>query len=284
MTCSARLPVYVLLIALVIPQGYLFGVIGYQGMTMMAMYMLGTITALGAAWVVSKFIPNDGPNHFIMEMPVYRAPRWSNIAIDIARKVTLFVTSAGKIIVVISVFLWLSASFGPTERYEKIDRDYATLAAAPQADTVALARVKSAEQLENSYIGILGHAIEPAIAPLGYDWKIGIALITSFAAREVFVGTMATIYAVGDSEDVTTIRQKMQARTKPNSTAPLYDLPFGLSLLVFYAFAMQCVSTIAVVKSETGTWEWPILQLFGMTGLAFVSAWVVYRVAQFFVA
>jgi ferrous iron transport protein B len=284
MTCSARLPVYVLLIALVIPQGYVFGVFGYQGMAMLGMYMLGTVTALGAAWVVSKFIANDGPNHFIMEMPVYRAPRWSNIAIDIARKVTMFVTHAGKIIVVISVFLWLGASFGPSERFEKIDRDYATLAAAPQADTVALARLKSADQLENSYIGILGHAIEPAIAPLGYDWKIGIALITSFAAREVFVGTMATIYAVGDSEDVTTIRQKMQARTKPNSTAPLYDLPFGLSLLVFYAFAMQCVSTIAVVKSETGTWKWPILQLFGMTGLAFVSAWVVYRVAQFFVA
>lgn len=284
MTCSARLPVYVLLIALVIPEGYLFGVIGYQGLVMLAMYVLGTVTALGSAWVMSKFIADDHSGHFIMEMPVYRAPRWRNIGIDIARKVSMFVTHAGRIIVVISIFLWLGASFGPTERWEQIDAHYAALAAEPDAKIEALDREKQAEQLENSYIGILGHAIEPAIAPLGYDWKIGIALITSFAAREVFVGTMATIYAVGDSDDGTTIRQKMQARTVPGSDKPVYDLPFGLSLLVFYAFAMQCVSTLAVVKAETGSWKWPLLQLVGMTGLAYISALVVYRLAMLFTA
>jgi len=284
MTCSARLPVYVLLIALVIPEGYLFGVIGYQGLVMLAMYVLGTVTALGSAWVMSKFIADDRSGHFIMEMPVYRAPRWSNIGIDIARKVSMFVTHAGRIIVVISIFLWLGASFGPSERWVKIDAHYAALEAAPEADIEALDREKQAEQLENSYIGILGHAIEPAIAPLGYDWKIGIALITSFAAREVFVGTMATIYAVGDSDDGTTIRQKMQARTVPGSDKPLYDLPFGLSLLVFYAFAMQCVSTLAVVKAETGSWKWPLLQLVGMTGLAYISALAVYRLTLLFMA
>jgi len=282
MTCSARLPVYVLLISLVIPQGYFLGVFGYQGLTMLGMYVLGTVTALGAAWVVSRFIKDDGSGHFIMEMPVYRAPRWGNIGTDILRKVSMFITHAGRIIVVMSVFLWLGASFGPAERTTAIEQRYVALADGPDADSEALQREKDAELLENSYIGILGHAIEPIIRPLGYDWKIGIALITSFAAREVFVGTMATIYAVGDRDDTATIRQRMAARTDPETGKPLYDLPFGLSLLVFYAFAMQCVSTLAVVRSETGSWKWPLLQLVGMTGFAYVSALLVYRLALVF--
>lgn len=282
MTCSARLPVYVLLISLVIPQGYFLGVFGYQGLTMLGMYVLGTVTALGASWVVSRFIKDDGGGHFIMEMPVYRAPRWSNIGTDILRKVSMFITHAGRIIVVVSVFLWLGASFGPAERTSVIEQHYVALANLPGADSETLQREKDAELLENSYIGILGHTIEPIIAPLGYDWKIGIALITSFAAREVFVGTMATIYAVGDTDDTATIRQRMAARTNPETEKPLYDLPFGLSLLVFYAFAMQCVSTLAVVRSETGSWKWPLLQLFGMTGFAYVSALLVYRLALLF--
>ena len=214
-----------------------------------------------------------------MEMPVYRAPRWRNIALDIVRKVGMFTTHAGRIIVIISMFLWFGASFGPSDRFQQIDARYTSFALSKNADLDSLERMKQAEQLENSYIGILGHAIEPVIAPLGYDWKIGIALITSFAAREVFVGTMATIYAVGDSEDGSSIRQKMEARKSPNSDDPLYDLPFGLSLLVFYAFAMQCVSTLAVVKAETGSWKWPLLQLIAMTGLAYVCALVVYKLA-----
>ena len=284
MTCSARLPVYVLLIALVIPQGYFLGIFGFQAMALMAMYLLGLVTALVAALVVSRFIPDDGSGHFIMEMPVYRAPRWRNIALDIVRKVGMFTTHAGRIIVIISMFLWFGASFGPSDRLQQIDARYTSFALSKNADLDSLERMKQAEQLENSYIGILGHAIEPVIAPLGYDWKIGIALITSFAAREVFVGTMATIYAVGNSEDGSSIRQKMEARKSPNSDDPLYDLPFGLSLLVFYAFAMQCVSTLAVVKAETGSWKWPLLQLIAMTGLAYVCALVVYRLAVIFTA
>jgi ferrous iron transport protein B len=281
MTCSARLPVYVLLISLVIPEGYLLGVFGYQGLTMLAMYLLGAVAALGAAFVVSKFIPDDGSGHFLMELPVLRAPRWGNIGIDIVRKSSMFVTQAGRIIVVISVVLWLGASFGPSEKMEQVEQRYAMAAQLPDADSDSLARLRSAELLEHSYIGMVGHAIEPAISPLGYDWKIGIALITSFAAREVFVGTMATIYAVGDSEDESTIRQRMASTVNSDTGEPLYDLPFGLSLLVFYAFAMQCVSTLAVVRSETGSWKWPLIQVFGMTGLAYLSALVVYRLAQF---
>jgi ferrous iron transport protein B len=279
MTCSARLPVYVLLISLVIPEEYFLGVFGYQGLTMLAMYVLGTVTALGAAWVVSRLIKDDGSGHFIMEMPVYRAPRWSNIATDILRKVSMFITHAGRIIVVVSVFLWLGASFGPPERTATIEQRYLELAESQGIEVETLQGDMDAELLENSYIGILGHAIEPVIRPLGYDWKIGIALITSFAAREVFVGIMATIYAVGDSDDTATIRQRMAARTDPETGHPLYDLPFGLSLLVFYAFAMQCVSTLAVVRSETGSWKWPLLQLVGMTGFAYVCALLVYRLA-----
>jgi ferrous iron transport protein B len=282
MTCSARLPVYVLLIALVIPQGNLFGIFSYQGLTMLGMYALGTFTALGAAAVVSRFIKDDGGGHFIMEMPVYRMPRWSNIALDITRKVWMFITHAGRIIIAVSIVLWLGASFGPTERMAQVEESFAERMA-QEGETEELLRAQSAELLENSYIGILGKTIEPIIRPLGYDWKIGIALITSFAAREVFVGTMATIYAVGDDDDTATIRERMASRTRPGTDRPLYDLPFGLSLLVFYAFAMQCISTMAVVRAETGSWKWPLLQLVLMTGFAYVSALAVYQLADMLV-
>jgi ferrous iron transport protein B len=282
MTCSARLPVYVLLIALVIPQGNLFGIFSYQGLTMLGMYALGTFTALGAAAVVSRFIEDDGGGHFIMEMPVYRMPRWNNIALDITRKVWMFITHAGRIIIGVSIVLWLGASFGPPERMAQVEESFAERMT-QEGETEELVRAQSAELLENSYIGILGKTIEPLISPLGYDWKIGIALITSFAAREVFVGTMATIYAVGDDDDTATIRERMASRTHPGTDRPLYDLPFGLSLLVFYAFAMQCVSTMAVVKAETGSWKWPLLQLVLMTGFAYVSALSVYQLADMLV-
>jgi len=278
MTCSARLPVYVLLIALVIPQGNLFGIFSYQGLTMLGMYALGTFTALGAAAVASRFITDDGGGHFIMEMPVYRMPRWNNIAFDITRKVWMFITHAGRIIIGVSIVLWLGASFGPPERMASVEQHYEEMIAL-EGESEELNSAMSAELLENSYIGILGKTIEPIIRPLGYDWKIGIAIITSFAAREVFVGTMATIYAVGDEDDTATIRERMASRIRPGSDRPLYDLPFGLSLLVFYAFAMQCVSTMAVVRSETGTWKWPLLQLVLMTGFAYVSALAVYQLA-----
>ena len=269
MSCSARLPVYALLIALVIP-------VGYQGVTLLVLYLLGVFAALGVAFVLNKTIPDTEESHFIMELPDYRAPKISNVLLEILRKVSQFVTNAGKIIVFVSILLWLGASYGPGERFAEIDQKYESVTVENKQ------QLKETELLENSYIGILGKSIEPIIEPLGYDWKIGIALITSFAAREVFVGTMATIYSVGSAdEDVMSIRDRMQMQTKPNSNEPLYDLPFGLSLLVFYAFAMQCVSTLAVVKTETGTWKWPILQFIMMTGLAYICSLAVYQLSSF---
>jgi ferrous iron transport protein B len=267
MACAARLPVYALLIAMVIPAGF-------QGLALLFMYLLGIVTALGAAFVLNKTIKSEEEGHFIMELPDYRLPKISNVLLEITRKVTQFVTNAGKIIVFVSIVLWLGASYGPPAKFEAIEAKYAEI------DTETAEQEMNAELLENSYIGILGKSITPVIEPLGYDWKIGIALITSFAAREVFVGTMATIYSVGSSdEDVSSIREKMQAQVNPKTGKPLYNLPFGLSLLVFYAFAMQCMSTLAVVKTETGTWKWPFIQLVMMTGLAYVTSLAVYNLA-----
>lgn len=265
MSCSARLPVYALLIALVIP-------IGFQGLALLFMYLLGVLMALIAALVLKRTIPNTEDSHFILELPDYRLPKLSNVLMEITRKVMQFVKSAGSIIVLVSVLLWLGASFGPSDRFEAIEQKYAGVEHSIQQ--------KNAELLENSYIGILGKAVHPVIAPLGYDWKIGIALITSFAAREVFVGTMATIYSVGSADEMVTIRKKMAAQIDSETGKPLYGLPFGLSLLVFYAFAMQCMSTLAVVKTETGTWKWPLIQFVMMTGIAYVSSLVVYSVAS----
>jgi ferrous iron transport protein B len=267
MACAARLPVYALLIALVIP-------VGFQGLALLFMYLLGVVSALGAAMVLNMTIKSGGDSHFMMELPDYKIPKLSNVLIEITRKVTQFVTSAGKIIVFVSILLWLGASYGPADRFEAIEAKYA------EVDTEDAEQQKNAELLENSYIGILGKSITPVIEPLGYDWKIGIALITSFAAREVFVGTMATIYSVGSSDnDISSVREKMQAQVNPQTGKPLYDLPFGLSLMVFYAFAMQCMSTLAVVKTETGTWKWPMIQFVMMTGLAYISSLAVYNLA-----
>ncbi|MBL4587328.1 MAG: ferrous iron transporter B [Flavobacteriales bacterium] len=274
MSCSARLPVYTLLIALVIPDQYLFGVFGYQALTLLIMYLLGVVAALGFSLVLNRMLKTEKESHFLMELPDYRLPKVSNVLLEISRKVGQFVMSAGKIIVVISVVLWLGASYGPPERISRIEEKYGTAQEHSSA--------KEAELLENSYIGILGTKLDPIIQPLGYDWKIGIALITSFAAREVFVGTMATIFSVGDGGNAASIKEKMRSQKDPETGKPLYGLPFGLSLLVFYAFAMQCMSTIAVVKAETGTWKWPIIQLLVMTGLAYVSSLAVYNLASIF--
>jgi ferrous iron transport protein B len=269
MSCSARLPVYALLIALVIPSPY-------QGLTLLAMYLLGLAAALGFSLVLNRFIPASSDSHFLLELPDYRVPKLSNVLMEIWRKVSQFVTSAGKIIVFVSVLLWLGASYGPSQRMEAIEQKFA------HTDNTLTQAQKQAELLENSYIGILGHSIHPVIEPLGFDWKIGIGLITSFAAREVFVGTMATIYSVGDNGNgPDSIREKMQSQVNPKTGKPIYDLPFGLSLLVFYAFAMQCMSTLAVVKTETGTWKWPLIQLLVMTGLAYISSLAVYNLAMF---
>lgn len=279
MSCSARLPVYTILIALVIPRHTVLGVLSLQGLVMMGLYLLGLVMAMLVAYVMKLFIKLEEKSFFILELPVYRSPRWKNVFITMVEKAKIFVVDAGKVIMVISLLLWALSSFGPPAAREQVKSAYEkSLAQYPdRADELKAGR--DAALLEHSYAGIAGHVIEPLIRPLGYDWKIGIALITSFAAREVFVGTMATLYSVGDqdSEDNQTLRQKMNAAVKPDGSK-VYTLATGVSLMIFYVLAMQCMSTLAVVKRETGSWKWPIIQFVYMTALAYLLSWAAYAI------
>lgn len=282
MSCSARLPIYTMMIALVIPDKRVLGFLGLQGLVMMGLYLLGFFMAILIAAVMKLFVRIREKSYFIMELPVYRAPRWKNVGTTMVEKAKIFVTDAGKVIVVISVILWFLASYGPASRMEPLHAKYEKLIAAvpegsPEAD--ALDREFRSEKLSHSYAGILGHAIEPAIRPLGFDWKIGIALITSFAAREVFVGTMATLYSVGENPDDNnaTLREKMASAKWPDGR-PVYTLAAGLSLMLFYAFAMQCMSTMAIVKRETKSWKIPFIQLTYMTTLAYICSLIIFNI------
>ena len=277
MSCSARLPVFTILIGLVIPNNYLLGFLSVQGLVMMGLYLLGLLMALFVASIARWFIKIKERSFFILELPTYRSPRWGNVVQTMINKAKIFVFDAGKVIMVISLILWAMSSFGPGNRMRDVSQHYELLKQQPNANTEQLDKEFHAAKLENSYAGILGKSIEPAIIPLGYDWKIGIALITSFAAREVFVGTMATLYSVGDQdENDLRLRDKMKAAKKEDGT-PVYTLASGLSLMIFYVFAMQCMSTLAVVKRETRSWKWPIIQLLYMTGLAYVMSLIVYQ-------
>lgn len=275
MSCSARLPVYTILIALVIEEKYYFGFLSLQGLVMMGLYLLGTIMALLVSYIMKFFINIKEKSFFILELPMYRAPRWKNAGITMIEKARIFVTDAGKVIMVISLLLWFLSSFGPGDKMAQTEAKYAVLIQQHPNAKDSLQKLLSTEQLSYSYAGLLGRSIEPAIAPLGYDWKIGIALITSFAAREVFVGTMATLYSV-DEEDDQSLREKLQAATHANGEK-VYTLATGLSLMVFYVLAMQCMSTLAVVKRETKSWKWPTIQLIYMTVLAYGMSWLVYN-------
>jgi ferrous iron transport protein B len=278
MSCSARLPVYTILISLVIPPTIYIGFLSLQGMVMMALYLFGTIMSLMVAWVMQWFIHIKEKSYFILELPIYRNPRWKNVLTTMIEKAKIFVFDAGKVIMVISLLLWLLCSFGPSNQMRSIEESYANKIAANPAATNQLLRAKKATLIQHSFAGILGKKIEPIIQPLGYDWKIGIALITSFAAREVFVGTMATLYSVEEDNNVT-LREKMNAAVKEDGTK-VYTLATGLSLLIFYVLAMQCMSTIAVVKRETNGWKWPLIQLFYMTGLAYILSLLVYQLCK----
>ncbi len=275
-TCSARIPVYTIIISLVIPnERVLGGIINLQGLTLMLLYLLGFITAIGAAYILDKILKIKSKSYFVIEMPDYKQPMLKNVLYHMLEKTKSFVFEAGKIILAISILLWVLASYGPGEDFnnaeEIVKKEYQNL-----SETELQTKVAS-QKLENSYIGILGKTIEPAIRPLGYDWKIGIALITSFAAREVFVGTLATIYSVGSEDEVVSIKNKMRNEVHPKTMKPVYTIASGISLLLFYAFAMQCMSTIAIVKRETNGWKWPIIQLFGMTIFAYISAFIAFQ-------
>jgi len=277
MSCSARLPVYTILISLVIPQGYLLGFLSIQGLVMMGLYLLGLIMALIVSYVAKWFIKIKEKSFFILELPTYRSPRWNNILPTMLNKAKIFVFDAGKIIMIISLVLWALSSFGPGNTMQNISERYEQLKAQPGANIELLDKEYQTEKLESSYAGIIGKSMEPAIRPLGYDWKIGIALVTSFAAREVFVGTMATLYSVGDDDDGSLLlKEKMKAAVRPDGS-PVFSLATGLSLMIFYVFAMQCMSTLAVVKRETRSWKWPTIQLVYMTALAYVMSWMVYQ-------
>ena len=273
-TCSARLPVYLILISLVIPEGTFLG-IGYQGLTLMGLYLMGFGMAILSAAILNKTLKIQSKTYFVIEMPNYKFPLLKNVGITVFEKTKSFVVEAGKIILAISVLLWIMASFGPGKNFNNAEEIVAQQMAQQQPSQEELNTAIASYKLEHSFIGILGKTVEPAIAPLGYDWKIGIALISSFAAREVFVGTLATIYSVG-SEEEETIKNRMAAELKPNGKA-LFDLPTGLSLMVFYAFALQCMSTLAIVKKETNSWKWPMVQLFSMTVIAYLSALTIYQ-------
>ncbi len=279
MSCSARLPVYTILIALVIPSELYFGFLSLQGLVMMGLYLLGTVLALLVSWVMKWFIKSTERSFFILELPTYRAPRWKNALTTMIEKAKIFVFDAGKVIMMISLLLWVLSTYGPKEKMAAVSAKYEQLIQANPLQAAELNKQRKTELLQSSFAGTLGKAIEPAISPLGYDWKIGIALITSFAAREVFVGTMATLYSVGEDADTnnSTLREKMASAVRPDGSK-VYDLATGMSLLMFYVIAMQCMSTLAVVKRETRSWKWPVIQLIYMTGLAYLLSWVVYRI------
>ncbi len=279
MSCSARLPVYTILIALVIPSKVYFGFLSLQGLVMMGLYLLGTVMALIVAWIMKWFIKSTERSFFILELPTYRAPRWKNALTTMIEKAKIFVFDAGKVIMMISLLLWALSTYGPKEKMAAVSAKYEQLIKADPQQADELNKQRKTALLQSSFAGTVGKAIEPAIRPLGYDWKIGIALITSFAARDVFVGTMATLYSVGEDAESnnSTLREKMAAATRPDGTK-VYNLATGLSLLIFYVLAMQCMSTLVIVKRETRSWKWPMIQLVYMTGLAYLMSWVVYRI------
>ncbi|WJJ97202.1 ferrous iron transport protein B [Algibacter luteus] len=277
-TCSARLPVYLIIIALVIPEGRIFG-LGYQALTLMLLYLIGFGTAILSAYILNKILKIRSKTFFVVEMPNYKLPLFKNVALTVIEKTKSFVFGAGKIILAISIILWFLASYGPGEQFNNADEIIKTEYASQNLTDDDLQQKIASHKLEHSFIGITGRAIEPAIRPLGYDWKIGIAIVSSFAAREVFVGTLATIYSVGN-DDEATIKNRMAAEVNPVLGGPLFTFASGISLMLFYAFAMQCMSTLAIVKKETNSWKWPILQLVIMSAFAYIVALIAFQLLK----
>ncbi len=280
MSCSARLPVYTLLIGIMFANNKTVGVFNYQGLVLMFLYLLGFFAALLSAYILKLTLKTTEKSYFIMEMPVYRTPQWQAIGLLVLDKIKVFLFDAGKIILAISIILWFLSSYAPGNNFNEIEKNYSNKASNTNNDSLKtqLAYNQSADKLEASYAGILGKKIEPLIKPLGFDWKIGIALITSFAAREVFVGTMATIYSTGDAENEDTLREKLMGERNTVTQAPVYNNAVCWSLLLFYAFAMQCMSTLATTYRETKQLKWAIIQLVFMTGVAYLSSFVIYNV------
>ncbi len=276
-SCSARIPVYTVLIGFVVPSKTVGGIFNAQGLAFMGLYLLSIVAALGSAWIFKLILKSDERSFLMIELPQYKKPIWKNVLITVKEKVWTFIVEAGRVILLISIVLWFMASYGPGNKMAQ---------SAEQAEAYSIEQGYSeqetedyiaSQQLESSYVGHVGKFIEPVIRPLGYDWKIGIALITSFAAREVFVGTMATIYSVGSADDEMTVRGLMEAEINPVTGGKRYDFATALSLLLFYVFALQCMSTLAVTKRETNSWRWPIIQFVFMGAMAYLSALGAYQ-------
>ncbi len=275
-TCSARLPVYAIIIALIIPEERVLGFFSLQGLTLLGLYMLGFLMAIISGYLLHHTLKVESRSFFLIEMPDYKLPSIKNVFFTVIEKTKAFVFGAGKIILAISIILWFLASNGPSS-YDNAETEFPSTVGSEITQGEGYQEALASYKLEQSYIGVMGKAIEPAIRPLGYDWKIGIALIASFAAREVFVGTLATIYSVGnDDEENTTIKQRMSEEINEQTGEKLFNLPVGMSLMVFYAFAMQCISTLAIVKRETNSWKWPMIQLFGMGLIAYVASFITF--------
>jgi len=277
-TCSARLPVYLIIISLIIPEGRFIG-LGYQALTLMLLYIIGFVTAVLSAYILNKILKIKSKTFFVVEMPNYKLPLPKNVALTVIEKTKSFVVGAGKIILAISILLWFLASYGPGKEFNDAEAIVKAQYASQNLSETVLQQKIASHKLEHSFIGLTGHTIQPLISPLGYDWKIGIAILSSFAAREVFVGTLATIYSVGKDEEET-IKNRMAGEVNPILGGPLFNFASGISLLLFYAFAMQCMSTLAIVKKETNSWKWPILQLSIMSTFAYVVAFIAFQVLK----
>jgi len=277
-SCSARIPVYIVLVGFVVPSTTVWGIFNMQGLAFMGLYLLGIVAALGSAYVFKLIFKASNTSYLMLELPEYRPPVLRNVGMTVWEKVKTFVLEAGKIIMIISLVLWVLSSYGPPGEMAAAEQEAREQAREQNLDQDATQNLLAAKRIEASFAGQAGKFIEPAIEPLGYDWKIGIALITSFAAREVFVGTMATIYSIGSADDEFSVRKRMAKERHPDTGKPVYTMPTALSLLIFYVFAMQCMSTLAVVKKETKSWKWPLLQFFFMTGLAYLASLLVYQV------
>ena len=269
MSCSARLPVYIFLVAFIVPDKNVWGFLNLQGLMMMLMYLLGVVVSFIAALIINFFLRKQAEGSFILELPNYKIPSLRNAYNSMINKGFTFMKEAGKIIVIAAIVIWALGNIVPSEAQERIDQKYSRIELEGSMEPETIEFQKNSELLEYSYLGAIGKSIEPVIRPLGFDWKIGIAIAASFAAREVFVGTMATIYAVEDDPD------------SPRGLKGIkFTYPVAFSLLIFYVFALQCMSTIAIVRQETGGWKWPAIQFVSFTLLAYFAAWVTYLIVS----
>ena len=278
-SCSARIPVFTVLIALIIPEQKFLGIFNTQGLVLMGLYMAGFLMAILSAWAMKHLMVSKEKSYFIMELPPYKLPRFSNVWYTLVEKIKAFVFQAGKIIIAISIVLWVLATYGPSDNMKRAVMDTEQIAKSAGLDEEAKSHLLASKKLESSYAGIIGKSLEPAIIPLGFDWKIGIALVTSFAAREVFIGTISTIYRIGsDESDTRTVIQTLREERNPTTGKAVFNFATGVSLLIFYLLAMQCMSTFAVVYRETNSWAWPIAQLVYMTGTAYLFSFIAFQV------